>query len=144
MHDPVLSWAAPDPVWQGCQLGQLLPQRIKRLDLFGFASVLNVNARHAGFDVVLAFVNHVMGEANRIVIKAGTNQAQEARFLAGALCSLAGQKRRELLGLPEPDPDVDYDLDCHMDGTERLPGEPRREKGKSYAEGLDLSALLNP
>jgi hypothetical protein len=43
--------------------------------------------------------------------------------------------------MPEPDPDVDYDPDCHWDGTERKHGEPRREKGESYAEGLDLAAL---
>ena len=89
----------------------------------------------------LAFVNHVMGEANRIVIKAGTGQAQEARSLAGALSDVAAQKHRQLMNLPEPDPDVDYDPDCHWDGTERLPGEPRREKGDSYADGLNLSAL---
>jgi hypothetical protein len=89
----------------------------------------------------LAFVNHVIGETNRIVIKAGTGQSDEARTLAALLCEAAGKKKRELLGLPEPDPDVDYDPDCHWDGTPLLPGETRREKGESFAERLDLATL---
>ena len=45
------------------QRGQLLPQGIKRLDLFSLAPVLDVDAAHALLDVVLAFVDHVVGDA---------------------------------------------------------------------------------
>ena len=92
----------------------------------------------------LAFVNHLIGETNRIVIKAGTGQAEKAREMAAILCSTAAYKRRELLGIEHPDPDVDYDPDCHWDGTPLLPGETRREKGYSYADALDLAQLTNP
>ena len=89
----------------------------------------------------LAFVNHVMGETNRISAKITARGQKELGIELLSLCSLAGQKRRKLLGLPEPDPTVCYDEDCHWDGTPLLPGETRREKGESFADGLDLSAL---
>lgn len=89
----------------------------------------------------VAFADYVIRENVRA---AGAAMACQQKGLAQELLTVAevaGKKKRELLGLPEPDPDVDYDDDYHADGTKRIDGEPRREKGESFSDRLDLSAL---
>lgn len=89
----------------------------------------------------LAFVEYVRKEAFHVAMAARNGNAEKAAETALSLCSQAAAKKRQLLGLPEPDPDTDYDPDFHADGTERLPGEPRREKGETVSGTLDLSEL---
>jgi|GEM_PF-3405361 len=89
----------------------------------------------------LAFVNYVIGETHSLACQAGVKKQDALAVSLLGLCSVAGKKHRELLGLPEPDPDVDYDEDYHAAGTQRLNGEPRREKGEAFSDSLDLSAL---
>jgi|SRR5579871_4770189 len=88
----------------------------------------------------LAFTEYVRNEAFQIGMMAKSGQTEEASRAALSLCSQAAAKKRELLGMPEPDPTIDYDEDYHWDGTKRLPGEPRREKGE-LVERYDLSEL---
>src|SRR5262249_4416032 len=88
----------------------------------------------------LAFAEYVRNEAFQIGMMAKNGRAEEASKAALSLCSQAAAKKRELLGMPEPDPSIDYDADYHWDGTQRLPGEPRREK-VAAADGYDLSEL---
>jgi hypothetical protein len=89
----------------------------------------------------LSFAQYVITEAGGISAKLTARGQKELGIELLSLASIAGQKKREILGLPEPDPTVCYDDDCHADGTPILPGEPRREKGESFADGLDLAAL---
>lgn len=89
----------------------------------------------------VAFTNYVIGQTHTLAARAMSLGQKEIGLDLLTLCGVAGKKHRELLGMEEPDPDVDYDPDCHWDGTPLLPGETRREKGDSYADGLDLSAL---
>jgi hypothetical protein len=87
-----------------------------------------------------AFAESIRQQASRVASLAGAGRSQDAALAAMEICSQSVRFQRKLLGQPEPDPTIDYDEDCHWDGTPRLPGEPRREKGEAI-EGLDLGEL---
>lgn len=86
------------------------------------------------------FAERVIGAANRIALMLHMGKADKANDAALVLGEVAARRLRGLRGVPEPDPTIDSDPDCHWDGTERLPGEKRTEKGETDGT-LDLATL---
>ena len=62
----------------------------------------------------LAFVEFVRSEEFRLAMLIEQGRGSEAGKAALSLCSTAAQKKRALLGLPEPDPERDYDEDYDL------------------------------